>query len=169
MDDRSLTLIQNISPLTNLRLLSIQANRLTTIGGLESLTNLEELYISHNALGSISGLDNNTKLRVLDISNNEIDHLENLSHLSHLEEFWASSNKLSSFEEVERELKDKEELATVYFEGNPLQLRSPAVYRNKVRLALPQVQQIDASKWRPVRARVRVSTDHAHTAFVRVS
>jgi hypothetical protein len=66
--------------------------------------------------------------------------------LTHLEEFWASSNQLSSFQEVEKELADKAELTTVYFEGNPLQTRGPAVYRNKVRLALPQVQQIDASK-----------------------
>jgi protein phosphatase 1 regulatory subunit 7 len=43
-------------------------------------------------------------------------------------------------------LKDKEKLETVYFEGNPLQLNGPAVYRNKVRLALPNIQQIDASK-----------------------
>lgn len=48
---------------------------------------------------------------------------------------------------MERELKEKEELNTVYFEGNPLQLRQPALYRNKVRLALPQVRQIDASKF----------------------
>lgn len=71
--------------------------------------------------------------------------LENISHLTNLEELWASSNELSSFAEVERELKDKENLETVYFEGNPLQTRGPAVYRNKVRLALPQVKQIDAS------------------------
>jgi len=140
-----LMMVQNLSSLTNLRLLSIQSNRLTTISGLDSLLNLEELYISHNALATISGLDSNTKLRVLDISNNEIDHLTNLSHLTHLEELWASSNRLSSFEEIEKELRDKEELQTVYFEGNPLQLRSPALYRNKVRLTLPQVQQIDAT------------------------
>lgn len=72
--------------------------------------------------------------------------LENISHLKNLEELWASNNELSSFEEVERELRDKENLQTVYFEGNPLQTKGPAVYRNKVRLALPQVKQIDASK-----------------------
>ena len=47
---------------------------------------------------------------------------------------------------VEKELKDKENLNTVYFEGNPLQLKNPTLYRNKVRLALPQIMQIDASK-----------------------
>jgi protein phosphatase 1 regulatory subunit 7 len=56
---------------------------------------------------------------------------------------------LSDFNEIEKELRDKEELETVYFEGNPLQRSQPALYRNKVRLALPQVVQIDASKFIP--------------------
>lgn len=64
-----------------------------------------------------------------------------------LEELWGSNNQLASFEEVERELKDKKDLKTVYFEGNPLQMRAPALYRNKVRLAIPHIMQIDASKW----------------------
>ena len=71
----------------------------------------------------------------------------NLENQKHLEELWASSNLITSFEEVERELAGKKELNTVYFEMNPLQLKGPALYRNKVRLALPQIQQIDASKW----------------------
>ena len=140
-----ITEIRNLDSLTNVRLLDIKSNRLTAISGLTSLHNLEELYVSHNAITSISGLESNPKLRVLDISNNQISKLENLSHLTHLEEFWASSNQFSSFQEVEKELADKAELETVYFEGNPLQTQGPAVYRNKIRLTLPQVQQIDAS------------------------
>ena len=136
---------QNISHLSNLKILSIQSNRLPKMSGLSALGNLEELYISHNALTEISGLENNTNLRVLDISNNQITHLTNLKNQKHLEELWASSNLIMSFEEVEGELADKKELNTVYFEMNPLQLKNPALYRNKVRLALPQVQQIDAS------------------------
>lgn len=137
---------QNLSPLANLKILSIQSNRLAQIQGLENLSNLEELYISHNALTSISGLDKTPQLRVLDISNNQISNLSGLERLAHLEEVWASSNQLASFEEVERQLADKQELNTVYFEGNPLQTKNPVMYRNKVRLALPRVQQIDASK-----------------------
>lgn len=137
---------KNLSSLTSLKILSIQSNRLTSITGLSDLPNLEELYISHNALTDLTGLENNKNLRVLDFSNNRVTKLEGLAHLSQLEEVWASSNGLSSFEEVERELRDKEKLETVYFEGNPLQLKAPALYRNKVRLALPQIKQIDASK-----------------------
>ena len=124
----------------------MQSNRLTQISGLDGLTNLEELYLAHNALTEISGLDRNLRLRTLEISNNQIKHLTNLKHLPSLEELWASSNLLHSFEEIETELRDKQNLTTVYFEANPLQFESPALYRNKVRLALPHIQQIDASK-----------------------
>lgn len=145
---KMLRYLQNLDSLTNLRVLSIQSNRLTTITGLSNLPKLEELYLSHNAVTDLSGLEKNTTLRVLDFSNNQVTHLDHLSTLKNLEEVWASNNQLTSFEEVERELKDKEKLQTVYFEGNPLQTNGPVVYRNKVRLALPQVVQIDASMFR---------------------
>ena len=129
-----------------MKILSIQSNRLPRITGLSDLPNLEEVYISHNALTEISGLDSSLNLRVLDISNNQIQHLSGLKQLQKLEELWASSNLLNSFEEVEQELRNQKELNTVYFEANPLQLRNPALYRNKVRLALPQIEKIDASE-----------------------
>ncbi len=143
-----ITEINNLSHLTHLRLLDLKSNRITSLTGLSGLANLEELYVSHNAITEIApaSLSANTKLRVLDISNNQISHLENIGHLKDLQELWASSNRISDFREVERELADKKSLETVYFEMNPLQLAGPAVYRNKVRLALPQVKQIDASK-----------------------
>jgi protein phosphatase 1 regulatory subunit 7 len=142
---QKLTHAQNLDALSNLRIISIQSNRLTNITGLSSLPNLEELYLSHNAITDLSGLESTPTLRILDFSNNQVSHLEHLGTLKNLEELWASNNQLTSFDEVERELKDKEKLETVYFEGNPLQTSGPAVYRNKVRLALPNIKQIDAS------------------------
>ncbi|KAL2125300.1 hypothetical protein VTJ04DRAFT_1665 [Mycothermus thermophilus] len=144
-----ITAIANLAPLTNLRLLSIQANRIRDLSPLREAPQLEELYISHNALESLQGIEHNTRLRVIDVSNNKITSIQGLGPLKDLEEFWASYNQISDFAEVERELKDKEKLSTVYFEGNPLQTRAPALYRNKVRLALPQVRQIDATFVRP--------------------
>jgi protein phosphatase 1 regulatory subunit 7 len=132
--------------LTNLKILSIQSNRLTSISDLSALTSLEELHISHNAITSLDGIQNNSTLRVIDISANPITKLEGLEKLKNLEEFWASYCKFDSFDDVETQLKDKDELQTVYFEGTPLQLRQPALYRNKVKLALPRIKQIDASK-----------------------
>lgn len=133
--------------MTNLKVLSIQSNRLRSMSGLSDLPSLEELHISHNALTSLSGLEANTKLRVIDCSSNPIEKLEGLENLSALEEFWGSNCMFSSFEDVEKQLKDKKDLQTVYFEGNPLQSNQPTLYRNKVRLALPQICQIDASKF----------------------
>ena len=107
---------------------------------------LEELYISHNLLEDVSALSKCTSLRTIDISSNPITSISGLGPLRSLEELWASDCQLDSFEEVERELQDKEHLTTVYFEGNPLQTRKKELYRNKVRLAIPQIKQIDASK-----------------------
>jgi len=123
------------------------SNRLTQISptALASLTSLEELYLSYNDLTVIEGLDNNLRLRTLDISNNRISHLTNLKHLKQLEEFWASSNLLESFREIEQELGGLEGLHTVYFEHNPLQKSAGATYRNKIRLILKGIKQIDAT------------------------
>lgn len=151
-----ITEIKGLDTLTNLKILSIQSNRLRSISGLEKLVNLEELHISHNLLTSLDGLEHNVNLQVIDISWNPIEHLTGLENLAHLTELWASYCRISSFAEVEKQLKDKEELETVYFEGNPLQLAQPALYRNKVRLALPNIKKIDASKFRILQLRCSI-------------
>ncbi|TVY33429.1 Protein phosphatase 1 regulatory subunit SDS22 [Lachnellula cervina] len=140
-----ITEIRGLEGLQKLKILSIQSNRIRDITGLSSLPHLQELYISHNALTSLRGLEECKGLKVLDISNNQIERLEGLEGLEELEEVWASYNMVGDFNEVEKVLGGKKGLNTVYFEGNPLQLRGPAVYRNKVKLALPQVMQIDAT------------------------
>ncbi|KAL2060031.1 hypothetical protein VTL71DRAFT_9853 [Oculimacula yallundae] len=140
-----ITTMSGLSTLQNLKILSIQSNRILEISGLSSLPHLEELYISHNALTSLAGLEACTGLRVLDISNNKISSLKGLEAMEELEEVWASYNQIGDFNMVEECLKGKKDLTTVYFEGNPLQLKQPVLYRNKVRLALPQVKQIDAT------------------------
>ncbi|EKD12091.1 uncharacterized protein L3040_007377 [Drepanopeziza brunnea f. sp. 'multigermtubi'] len=140
-----ITEIKGLETLQNLKILSIQSNRIREITGLSTLPKLEEVYISHNALTTLSGLQDCKGLRVLDISNNQIASLRGLEGLAELEEVWASYNLVADFREVEEVLKGKGNLNTVYFEGCPLQLRAPALYRNKIRLALPQVMQIDAT------------------------
>jgi protein phosphatase 1 regulatory subunit 7 len=143
-----ITELKGLDTLANLRILSIQSNRLKEIKGLDALVNLEQLHISHNMITTLGdSLSTLTNLTVIDISNNPIEHLEGLASQTKLEELWASYCKLSSFDEVKKELGNKESLETVYFEGNPLQTNNKVLYRNKVRLALPQVRQIDASKF----------------------
>ncbi|KAI0856984.1 hypothetical protein F4860DRAFT_373831 [Xylaria cubensis] len=137
--------LKGLGGLPNLKLLSIQSNRITDLSPLREAPQLKELYISHNSIETLEGLEGNPNLTLIDISNNMVKSLKGLGGLKNLEEVWASSNKLADFADIERELADKENLTTVYFEANPLQLRQPALYRNKIRLALPQVKQIDAT------------------------
>ncbi|WBW73562.1 serine/threonine protein phosphatase PP1 regulatory subunit Sds22 [Schizosaccharomyces osmophilus] len=144
-----ITKLENLEKLQRLSLLSIQANRITRFENLNCLSHcLRELYISHNGLTSFEGIEVLENLQVLDVSNNYIKHLSHLKGLKNLQEFWASSNEFDSFQEIEDELSGLEKLETVYFEGNPLQKSNPALYRNKVRLCLPNLLQIDATPTR---------------------
>ncbi|KAK6340303.1 hypothetical protein TWF730_002066 [Orbilia blumenaviensis] len=140
-----ITEIKGVSLLSNLKILSLPSNRLTKLSGLDGLVNLEELYVSHNAIEDLTGLEGTPNLKNLDVTHNKLASIKGIEHLSHIVDFWASENQLSSFKEIEDVLKDKAELETVYFEANPLQFASPATYRNKVRLALPHIKQIDAT------------------------
>lgn len=138
--------LTGIETLARLRVLSTQSNRIRELPApFPPLERLEELYLSHNAITSLAPLAGLPSLRVLDISSNAVATLDGLGPLAKLEELWASYNKLDNFADVEKFLGDKQALETVYLEGNPLQLQGPAVYRNKVRLALPQIKQIDAT------------------------
>lgn len=123
------------------------------------MPNLEELYISHNGLLKIEGLDRVPRLRIVDVGNNRLETLEGLQgNVENLEEFWvyfpvwytnscqqASYNQFSSFQDVENQLSEKKGLTTVYFEGCPLQTENRPTYRNKLKLALPSLKQIDAT------------------------
>lgn len=140
--------LKNLGALSNLKTLSLQSNRIASpsLSHLASLPQLTEVYISHNALDSLQPLSSVTTLRILDVSNNPVTSVCGLEPLVHLEELWASNCKLESFEEIGKVLADKQELNTVYLEGNPLETRQRTLYRNKVKLALPQVRQVDASE-----------------------
>lgn len=140
-----ITKLQGFETLKSLRVLSIQSNRITKLENLEELTNLEELYISHNGLETIEGLGKNVKLRTLDVSGNTVRAVAGISHLTELEEFWASDNQVATLNDLERELGGTKTLSTIYLERNPCERDDPTGYRRKIMLALPQVQQIDAT------------------------
>ena len=149
LGQNKITELKGLSTLSNLRSLSIQANRLTSLNGIETIPQITELYVSDNKIESLEPVKACTKLEILDFQSNPIRSLKGLEDLKDLENVWASNCQIDSFQEVERILKDKEKLEEVYFEGNPLQRSNPVLYRNKVRLALPQITKIDASKYSP--------------------
>ncbi|KAL7279020.1 hypothetical protein ACG7TL_006853 [Trametes sanguinea] len=140
-----ITKLEGLDNLKKLKILSIQSNRITKLEGLEGLENLEELYLSHNGISKLEGLEKNPKLRTLDVGANFIEKVENVSHLTNLEELWMNDNKISTLQDLEPQLKHIKTLETVYLEGNPVQAAEGAHYRRKVILALPQIQQLDAT------------------------
>lgn len=73
--------------------------------------------------------------------------IENLNHLRNLEEFWANNNQFDNdvYDQIEKELGSIKTLTTVYLEGNPMHLKNRATYRNKIKLFLPNIKQIDAT------------------------
>ncbi|KAF8322697.1 L domain-like protein, partial [Clavulina sp. PMI_390] len=140
-----ITKLENLSSLTKLRILSIQSNRIVKIENLDALENLEELYLSHNGVEKLEGLEKNVKLTTLDVGNNRVPEVENLSHLKALTELWLNDNQIPTLHALSPELGHIAALETIYLEGNPCQRDDQSGYRRKVQLALPQVQQVDAT------------------------
>lgn len=84
------------------------------------------------------------------MASNRIERIENVSHLVEMEEFWFNDNQIENWDDL-KQLEPMKKLVTVYLERNPLYYDSsnPSQicpnYRRKIKLALPQVQQIDAT------------------------
>ncbi|WFD18745.1 protein phosphatase regulatory subunit Sds22 [Malassezia caprae] len=147
--------LDNLSHLSNLeelwvgknKITSLESNRLTKLEGLDTLEALEELYLSHNGIQKLEGLDKNLNLTTLDFASNQVVVIENVSHLKKLSQFWANDNKIDDINHLDAQLgpQNMPELETVYLEGNPAQKAEASSYRRKVQLALPQIQQLDAT------------------------
>lgn len=137
--------LEGLARLRNLRVLSIQSNRIEKIEGLDGLTALEELYLSNNRISKLEGLDALVNLQVLDVTSNAIAKLEGLDALTQLTDFWCSYNQVADYSNIHDALQHATSLETVYFEGNPIQLKDPTMYRTKLRLCFgDSLQKIDA-------------------------
>ncbi|KZP31664.1 L domain-like protein [Athelia psychrophila] len=141
--------LENLGSLKRLKILSIQSNRITKIENLESLENLEDIYLSHNGVKKLEGLDHNLKLKTLDLGSNFVPDVENIVHLTRLEEVWLNNNKITTLQTLEPQLRTATALETIYLEGNPVQESEGGNYRRKIKMALPQLSQIDATYVKP--------------------
>lgn len=151
--------IENLD-LPNLKILSLQSNRITKIENLDSLTNLEELYLSENGLTKMEGLNNLFNLKVLDLSLNMIENIENVEGLRELQELWFNGNNLSKWTDIEN-LCSLSKLKCLYLEHNPIFYINNAKptsigtlndnqkfnpdYRRKIIFTLPNLEQLDAT------------------------
>eukprot|EP00051_Salpingoeca_urceolata_P009185 m.112287 g.112287 ORF g.112287 m.112287 type:complete len:221 (-) comp16173_c0_seq1:325-987(-) len=78
----------DLSPLVQLRVLSLGANRLTALPDCTSLPHLEELYLNHNKISTIDDVELPPKLQTLDLRANAITTISsptrNCTGLKHL-------------------------------------------------------------------------------------
>lgn len=107
---------------------------------------------------------NQSKIKTLDLGSNFVPEVENIVHLSCLEELWVifatytfnndrpnnrflqlNNNKIATLQALEPQLSTSSALETIYLEGNPVQESEGGNYRRKIKLALPQLSQIDAT------------------------
>ena len=56
-----------------------------------------------------------------------------------------NDNKITTFQDIEPQLKHIQTLETIYLERNPVQTTEGSAYRRKIILMLPQIQQLDAT------------------------
>merc|ERR1712154_382548 len=100
---------QGLDCLVNLKLLSIQSNRITKIeNGLRYNVKLEQLYLSHNGLQAMGeGLLHLPNLKTLDLAGNFIKKLE---------ELWMNDNKIETFEGLD--CIQSAVIETIYLERN---------------------------------------------------
>ena len=128
---------------------------------------MEELYLSENGINVIEGIENNAKLTTLDLAYNKISTIPSLSYVPELQDLWVNyhlripyyyllfeknynfriilqlnNNEITSWKDVDN-LNANKKLETLYLEHNPL--ANTADYRRKVKLALPQLTQLDAT------------------------
>jgi Leucine-rich repeat (LRR) protein len=78
MTHTAFAFFQNLSTFKNLKILSLQSNRITKMENLEELESLEELYLSHNGLTKLEGLEKNvsaTKSYSISTTQNHAVHI----------------------------------------------------------------------------------------------
>jgi len=97
--------------------------------------------LADNGIKNIENLDESIALTTLELANNRISSLSGLERLVNVDDFWFNGNKVVDWNEVDK-LGSMTKLQTVYFEQNPIY--KDTSYRTKMKLALPNLIQIDA-------------------------
>ena len=93
--------IENISHLTELRVLDLSFNNIKVIEGLETLTKIQHLYLLSNKIKVIEGLDTLQEMEMLELGSNRIEKLENLQNLPNLKKLYLGKNKIQVIENLE--------------------------------------------------------------------
>ncbi|GAW80028.1 protein phosphatases PP1 regulatory subunit sds22 [Plasmodium gonderi] len=143
----------NIPFFPKLKKLSLQHNRLTnwSVDSIQNIPQVTELYVSYNKLSFI--IDNIKELKhlkVFDLSYNEIENILICSELKSVEELWLNNNNIHNIEMI-KNLRENENLKTLYLEKNEIQETLKDNYRSQIISILPQLKQLDALPISPIK------------------
>ncbi|XP_035243517.1 leucine-rich repeat-containing protein 9 isoform X2 [Anguilla anguilla] len=133
-----------LSRLTNLKALFLQANEITQVEGLEGLLQLRELALDRNrikALGETSFSGQGVLLE-LHLTENRLRELSNLHPLGQLRRLFLGVNKLQDLSEIDK-LEALPSLTELSVVGNPVARRSQ--HRSSVVLRLSRLQVLDGT------------------------
>lgn len=114
LSECSISNISSLSGLTKLSVLKLSGNSISDITPLNGLRNLSVLEIADNALPSLDALSESPQLTELDISGNAVDSVEPLSVCSGLVSLIASDNQISDISV----LRNMPELETLILSSN---------------------------------------------------
>ena len=113
----------------NLRVLKSVDNKFKSLSQLKALPKLEELYLAANALTTLGGWDGMPMVRVMHLRRNKIEKFEKIEEgeeikpLEQLEKINLRANKISSFETLEKLMKN-EKLFDINILNNPLETQA---------------------------------------------
>ena len=128
--------IENISHLKNVYMITLQANFIEEITGLDELPGIEQLYFQQNKIKKISGIEKLTKLEIFDVAVNEITEISGLeSQADSLDELWINNNDIKNWESFEYLGKTLKKLNGLYCAVNPVYSRGPE-FKEKIRKAV---------------------------------
>jgi len=89
------------SPYDQITILNCNDQSLTSLEGVENLINLKKLYCSNNNLTSLRGIENLINLEKLNCHNNNLTNLEGIENLVNLKELYCSFNILTDLKGIE--------------------------------------------------------------------
>ncbi len=94
--------IEDLSSLTELKMLSLFGNQISKIEGVNNLKNLERLNLGDNKIEKIENLENLRNLQYLNLSHNKIKRIENLDSLIYLKRLNLAENQIEGMSGLKR-------------------------------------------------------------------
>ncbi|PRP76802.1 leucine-rich repeat-containing protein 9 [Planoprotostelium fungivorum] len=104
---------------SSLQILYLCQQSITKIENLSKLTELRELYMYNNTIQKMEGLHSCQKLQRLWLYSNQITDVDGLSSLKDLRELWIQDNQITALPEKEGWICSRIEM--LCFSGNPIQ------------------------------------------------